>query len=734
MVTDLKKNNRHMIITEISSSRVVTSITAIPTRFQINASAHAFRTLSGFYSEPILAIPRELGANAWDAHVKAGNTDQMFEVHVPNNLEPWFMIRDFGTGISPEDMLTVYATYFKSTKGGDNTTDGCMGLGSKTPLNYTQNFTVTSFFNGKKYVYNCFIDEGGGPSIVPVAVEETTEHNGLEVKFGVKISDIGVWTDKITRAYESFRYRPIIKGANINYKPREYLYQGKGWGYRKNEGYHSTNVSYAFMGNYCYPISITAIRSAIYELPNYSPIYTMFNDGGFDFFFDIGDLEVAPNKEQLQYTDITTNLLTVTATRVLTELKELVFKNVEIPKTKWEALALFNKYNNSNSPHAKVRNITGNIPVMFNGEKVVSGNESVFHVHSSSGCLSPTEPMPRFQLHVIDAVTCKCKKTGTYYPQSIDKQLVVLYTNSENIKKSRVQHYLKTTYINANLPLPLCYVIIDTSLNNKTLLAHKKYFGWDDSIIKSVESLPKPPPVPRAKRTVNADDVFYLDISNAIPQKKLYMPSGWRRKHEVFDSAQTYYYVDFVYSDMMWKGRDIQSAINDIFNILITNKLNNGATVIYGINRTNANLLKVGKWINIVDLVDAYVKANIAIYEHQIYVKNYRHEIGMMSDLHRKITSSSTFISGLSNPKTRTLFTSFVSAYDSADASDENYHSDQFYSIFNVLPKKHGDGLFDLIKFEKLLSGKYMGIFDMIYHTDQSSELAKIINFIDEKS
>ena len=76
-----------MIITEAVSSPVLTSVVSAPSRFKIKASAKAFKILSGFYSEPILAIPRELGANAWDSHVKAGNTKQMFEVHAPNTLE-----------------------------------------------------------------------------------------------------------------------------------------------------------------------------------------------------------------------------------------------------------------------------------------------------------------------------------------------------------------------------------------------------------------------------------------------------------------------------------------------------------------------------------------------------------------------------------------------------------------------------------------------------------------------
>ena len=374
-----------MIITQEKSSPVISNIIAAPSRFKIKASAKAFKILSGFYSEPILAIPRELGANAWDSHVKAKNTDKMFEVHAPNTLEPWFSLRDFGTGLSPEAIDTIYTTYFESTKTTDNDSDGCMGLGSKTPFNYTDNFNVTSFYKGKKHVYNCFIDESGSPSILHVVTQDSNEHNGVEIKFGVKIGDIGMWQDKIVRAYEPFRYRPTVVGANIEYKPREYIYTGKRWSMRKNDGGYYNRGCNAFMGNYCYPINASALRNALHSVLN-SDGYKLeqaLNYGNFDFFFDIGELEVAPNKEQLQYEDnnaTTLAIISVLRTAV-DELKEMVYKSIETPKSRWEAMHLYAKYNGYNSQYNHIRNIIGDIPIKYNGLSVTYGSENINTVH-----------------------------------------------------------------------------------------------------------------------------------------------------------------------------------------------------------------------------------------------------------------------------------------------------------------------------------------------------------------
>ena len=98
--------------------------------FAIKASAQAFRILSdGLYSDKVRAIIRELGSNAWDAHIEAGTTDRPFQVHLPNEIEPWYAIRDYGTGLSHDKVMGLYSTYFDSTKDSSNDFTGAMGLG-----------------------------------------------------------------------------------------------------------------------------------------------------------------------------------------------------------------------------------------------------------------------------------------------------------------------------------------------------------------------------------------------------------------------------------------------------------------------------------------------------------------------------------------------------------------------------------------------------------------------------
>ena len=92
----------------------------VESTFKIKANGKAFKILSdGLYSDKIKAIIRELSCNAYDSHIEAG-TDKPFDVHLPTRFDPTFYIRDYGTGLSKEDVEAIYTTYFESTKTNTN--------------------------------------------------------------------------------------------------------------------------------------------------------------------------------------------------------------------------------------------------------------------------------------------------------------------------------------------------------------------------------------------------------------------------------------------------------------------------------------------------------------------------------------------------------------------------------------------------------------------------------------
>lgn len=724
-----------MIINETVSSPVVSNILAAPTRFKIKASAKAFKILSGFYSEPILAIPRELGANAWDSHVKAGNTDTMFEVHAPNTLEPWFAIRDFGTGLSPEAIDTIYTTYFESTKTHDNDSDGCMGLGSKTPFNYTDNFNVTSFYKGKKHVYNCFIDEQGSPNIMHVTTQDSAEHSGIEVKFGVKIADISMWVDKVTRAYEPFRHRPVIKGAKIQYKSREYIYQGKGWAMRKHEdGYYNRGCN-AFMGNYCYPINASAFRNILYT----EKLDSALNYGNFDLFFDIGDLEVAPNKEQLQYEDnnSTTTAIVAALKNAVSELKSFVNTNIETPKSLWDAMYLYNKYNGYNSQYGHIRNIIGEIPIKFNNVQIREGNQGLSNVHKNAGCLSSTGTLDYYRLYVLESLGGKIKSTSTYHPHSDTREVRIFYTNSTTIKKSRLRHYLNTTYT-AGKAMPTCFIITDASNKAETFFKHAKYFGWDSAMITNIDTLPKAPITPRQKKTTGTDEIMYADISGFFnTSKDKYASSShviWNKKAASFDSSGTYYYVDFYYNDPVYgpDNKNISDVLSDAVSVITKDKTLT-ENIIYGINVKNKSMRDIGNWINVMDLVKKNIDSNKAKYEQEMYKISQGVHFSKVSHVHSKLSASPSIISNLKNDDSRNMFKTFIKTYTGVHSNPTG--NSKLLDMFKVNAVKHEDLDIDPIEFTKTIETKYFNLFQSIDPYQNNSKIvSNLINFIDEKS
>lgn len=171
--------------------------------FHIEANAQAFSTLlDKIYSNKIGAVVRETISNAWDSHMQAGKKDVPFDVHMPNLLEPYFSVRDYGVSMSKQDVYDIYTTLFASSKRNTNEAVGAFGLGCKAPFCYVDIFTVTVWFNGVETVYSMFLD-AGVPSIIEVSECLSDEEQGLEVKLVVRECDFVHFATEIGKMQKS---------------------------------------------------------------------------------------------------------------------------------------------------------------------------------------------------------------------------------------------------------------------------------------------------------------------------------------------------------------------------------------------------------------------------------------------------------------------------------------------------------------------------------------------------
>jgi len=285
---------------DVAVNEIVLSNVGTTGEFKIRNSAKAFKILSdGLYSNKIRAIIRELSCNALDSHVAAGKADLPFEVHLPSMLEPWFSVRDFGVGLDAYQVINIYTTYFESTKTDSNDFIGALGLGSKSPFSYTENFTVTAIKDGFKRIYSAFINEQGVPSIAEMNEELTDEGNGVEVKFSVSDKyDYNTFANEAQYVFSWFEHKPTILGVNV--------FQHRIISYKEKDivpGVHvrddGQNSCMATMGNIPYPLN--NIPEANKHFGELAPLL----ECGLVLEFEIGELDFAASREQLSYIPLT---------------------------------------------------------------------------------------------------------------------------------------------------------------------------------------------------------------------------------------------------------------------------------------------------------------------------------------------------------------------------------------------------------------------------------------------
>lgn len=300
--------------------------------FTIKASAKAFQILSSnLYSNPLGSMIRELSTNAYDAHIDAGKREEPFIMTLPNSLEPTFKLRDFGPGLSHAQIMSVYTTFFESTKTESNDVVGCLGLGSKSPFGVADSFTVTSFYNGKRTVYSAFLNDARIPSIAKFAEFDTDEENGIELEVAIKEEDFYTFNREVNHQLKYFKTKPIIQG-NSDFKwntDEEYVYEGTNW--KMSNGGGSARV---IQGQIQYPISVNDMGKAY---NNADDAIKAILGSSILFEVPIGDVNIAPSREALSYDDRTSENIIEAATTILKELPSMINKAIDDCETAYAA-------------------------------------------------------------------------------------------------------------------------------------------------------------------------------------------------------------------------------------------------------------------------------------------------------------------------------------------------------------------------------------------------------------
>lgn len=301
---------------------------------------------TNLYSNPIQSFLRETISNGWDSHIEAGvKQPVVVSLHSPvgsdefrSRMRYWsqpnqapltITIRDFGVGLSPERFANIYTNIGSSTKRDSNDFIGAFGIGRFSCLSCADSATLTSYHNGIKYSYLMYKD-GSGINIDELGRWETEESNGLEVQVSLtvtkeKLSEIKhgfgsliyfncIYLDDTQNLLdgfaEKFNARQIGKYKTFN------VYDYTELVAYYCHSYEGTSELSILVGNCLYPFTKKQLAETV-GIPHQWRIAVKF---------DIGELDVTPNREAILYNQKTDEAIKKRFAEVLEEIKAEVMR------------------------------------------------------------------------------------------------------------------------------------------------------------------------------------------------------------------------------------------------------------------------------------------------------------------------------------------------------------------------------------------------------------------------
>lgn len=328
------------------------------------------------YSNTQLAVIREISANALDANIEA-NSKRRIEVTLPTSMNNVFAVRDFGGGLSQEDVFGLYSKYGKSTKRESNNYIGAFGIGKFAPLSYGDNFTCVSYHGGKKIAYNIFVNEDDDTKIVKLNEEASSEPTGLSIEVAISGEDISSFREKAKEFFEFFSKEEMPKfiGAEDNFiKNREKILESesdKWFLLSEQDQYHYNSHSHAVMGRVAYPIDRSSVQVDNYcdDPDKVSIIQNLLSQNNFYLRLPLGAVKLHHSRESLEYNKSTQKVVVEALSDACDEIQEIAKNKLSDSACLWEAKRNYAKIVNAMPYH--IRNIFDNA-FEWNGVKINS--------------------------------------------------------------------------------------------------------------------------------------------------------------------------------------------------------------------------------------------------------------------------------------------------------------------------------------------------------------------------
>lgn len=286
--------------------------------------AHIASILINLYSDKEMAVVREYSTNARDSHIEAG-VNRPIEITTPSYLSYFFKVKDYGVGMSADDIRNIYSKYGASTGRITNDKAGMLGVGCKSGLTYTDQFTVVAIKDGIKVNVAVSRSVDGGGEMIILSETQTMDSNGVEII--IPVARNNSFAHKCEQFFQYWKQGEVLINGKPPVQPvlnkisdRVFL--------RENVSYYGKPV--VVMGGISYEINKEQIK-----FPN-----------SFVGFVNIGDVSFPPSREHLQYTPKTIATLESLKEEYKANLMVAVQADIDKQSTNIQAINCFVKWRN----------------------------------------------------------------------------------------------------------------------------------------------------------------------------------------------------------------------------------------------------------------------------------------------------------------------------------------------------------------------------------------------------
>jgi hypothetical protein len=590
------------------------------------------------YSDKKLAPIREYSCNAYDANVENGKKDVPIKVTLPTTLFPEWKVRDYGKGVSYEDMKNIFCSYGESTKRNSNDFIGQLGIGSKSGFAYGDNFLVTSYMDGKKITYNCVLDKSGVGALLHLTTEDSNEPSGLEITIPVKNQDLVDFKLKSLNFFKYWNVYPEVVGISSEeikqYKHiDEPMLNGAGW---ELYAAASNNPAAAFvvMGNISYPMTWDLVYdyNSRYNDAKFVPFYNFLKSSRVVLRMDIGSIEMAPSREALQYTEKTIASIRGKVDLIIKSMRDSIQQKIATANNLWEAKYIYGKifghiYDESgtsytNQAYCQLEKCFSN-SLTWNNIIISSNKFENLHVYDADlGKVTNHRVVNQaFSYFQISQKGIMKHSQNSYSANSLQcnpKYKIVIndIVNKKTINKSAIRYYLDN---NKDVKI-LYYLNFNTEIAKSTWFKDLQFETVPLTLMSDLvnEYVKNKPKIVRSKVPKELTKIGYVNIPT-------FYRSGNFTQYETIDLNAVngvYVYSEDRVVDI--NGRKINLVyfledlknLNSIFNMGLDKVYLMGPRIKDGKKFNNRN------WINIETLINKSANANnsIANYiEHTAY-------------------------------------------------------------------------------------------------------------------